>query len=251
MGFTMTNKVDVLIPARKGSVGLPGKNTRTLIDRPLIRHSVACAQRLNDINRIFVSTDDPGLASDALEWGAYVPELRPESLASGRTPMSDVIRYAVSILEESGDSNAEFLLLLDPTSPLRDSSAIDLAVEALSGLTELDGVVSVSIPTFNPLWVGVERNAEGLIRRHPITPKVYTRRQDVPVFWRINGGFYLWRMSFARGIEADWLDRGKFLGWETPEILSHSIDTIEDLQVVEALILAGVVSLPWMSDSVE
>lgn len=242
----MQGDVDVLIPARAGSVGLPGKNRLRLGDRSLFLHSVACAHGLEQIRRVFVSTDDPLLAREALDAGAFVPELRPSHLATGDTPMADVIRYSLGPLEgEEGDS-ADFLLLLDPTSPLRDPAEIDSALSRLRTRPQLDGVVSVSIPSFNPLWVGVALGKTGLVERHPMMSGVYTRRQDVPAYWRINGSFYAWRMSFARVIGPDWMDHGSFLGVETPELRSHSIDTLADLQLVEALLESGAVVLPWM-----
>ena len=244
----MTPDMDVLIPARRGSVGLPGKNTRVLVDRPLALHSIACAQRLSNVRHILVSTDDPLLAEQARDAGAYVPSLRPDELATSDTPMADVIRHAMTVLDDSAGRATSFLLLLDPTSPLRDPQLIDEAARLLRAADDADGAVSISVPSFNPLWVGVELGANDRIRRHPSTPQVFTRRQDVPGYWRINGNFYIWRSDFARRIEGDWLDRGTFIGVETPEILSHSIDTLDDFRLVEALVTSDVVPVPWLGE---
>ncbi len=78
----MRNNVDVLIPARAGSVGLPGKNRINLVDRSLFLHSVACALRIDGVKRVLVSTDDSDLATEAISAGAFVPELRPSHLAT-------------------------------------------------------------------------------------------------------------------------------------------------------------------------
>ena len=242
----MTPDIDALIPARRGSVGLPGKNTRVLVDRPLALHSVACAKRIAGIRHIFVSTDDPWLAEEAQLTGAYVPLLRPDELAAETTPMADVVRHALTVLDQAPGPATSQVLLLDPTSPLRDPSLIVQAVDLLRADPDADGVVSVSVPSFNPLWVGVELTQDGHIRRHPAAPQAYTRRQEVPGYWRINGNFYLWRNDFARRMRGDWLDQGTFIGVETPEILSHSIDTLDDFRVVEALVTSGVVTLPWL-----
>lgn len=244
----MIPDIDVLIPARRGSVGLPGKNTRVLIDRPLALHSVACAWRIAGVRHIFVSTDDPWLAQEARTKGAYVPSLRPDEIATGTTPMADVVRHALTILDQAPGPSTSKVLLLDPTSPLRRPSLIAQAADRLRADPDADGVVSVSVPSFNPLWVGVELAEQGQIRRHPAAPQAYTRRQDVPGYWRINGNFYLWRSDFARRMQGDWLDQGTFIGMETPEILSHSIDTLEDFRVVEALVSSGVVSVPWLGE---
>ena len=246
MGGRVTPDIDVLIPARQGSVGLPGKNKRVLIDRPLALHSIACAQRLSGIRHVLFSTDDPWLAEQARKAGAYVPALRPSELATSTAPMADVIRHAMTLLDVASGYSTKYLLLLDPTSPLRDPQLIDDAAKQLREANYLDGAVSISSPSFNPLWVGVEVTKSKRIRRHIATPQVFTRRQDVPGYWRINGSFYLWRNEFARRMGDDWLDRGDFMGIETPEILSHSIDTLGDFQLVEALLATELVSMPWL-----
>ena len=247
----MRNNIDVLIPARAGSVGLPGKNRINLVDRSLFLHSVACAIRIDGVKRVFVSTDDSDLADEAISAGAFVPELRPAHLSANDTPMVDVIQYAAGLLQDKGTGSEDFLLLLDPTSPLRDSVAINSAFDQIGKAPELDGFVSVSVPSFNPLWVGVILREDGSVRRHPAMPGVFSRRQDVPEYWRINGSFYAWRIGYAGVIEPDWLDRGTFLGIETPELMSHSIDTMEDFKLVEALLTSQTVSLSWMENSSE
>lgn len=245
----MTVDIDVLIPARQGSAGLPGKNKRVLVDRPLALHSIACAQRLSGIRHILFSTDDPQLAEQAREAGAYVPSLRPIEYALSSTPMSEVIRHAMTVLDAAPGAATDFLLLLDPTSPLRDPLLIDDAAQQLRASSDSDGVVSISEPSFNPLWVGVELRKDNKIQRHSSTPRVFSRRQDVPEFWRINGSFYLWRNQFARIMDSDWLDRGDFFGVVTPEILSHSIDTFDDFRLVEVLINSELVSIPWLENA--
>lgn len=242
----MTVDIDVVIPARKGSVGLPGKNRRVLVDRPLVLHSIACAQMIARVRHILVSTDDPWLMERAQAAGAYVPSLRPDDLSTGSTPMTDVVRHALELLDEAPGSVASQLLLLDPTSPVRDPGLIEQAASRLRADPDVDGAIAISVPSFNPLWVGVELGLDGLIRRHPSAPHSYARRQDVPDFWRINGSFYLWRKDFARPMQVDWLDHGTFIGVETPEISSHSIDTLEDFRLVEVLVATGVVTLPWL-----
>jgi len=154
----------------------------------------------------------------------------------------------MKVLDGSAGSATSFLLLLDPTSPLRDPRLINEAGRLLREADDAHGAVSISVPSFNPLWVGVELGSNDRIRRHPSTPQVFARRQDVPGYWRINGNFYLWRNDFARRMERDWLDRGALIGVEIPEILSHSIDTLNDVRLVEALVTSNVVHVPWLGD---
>jgi CMP-N,N'-diacetyllegionaminic acid synthase len=235
-----------LIPARAGSVGLPGKNRRMLAGMPMFMHSVECARRVPSVRSILVSTDDVELASLATEAGVPVPEMRPAELSTGTTPMADVVRYAVDRQARAGESDDAFLLLLDPTSPCREPSVIEESIDRLRADPTLDGVVSVSVPVFNPLWVGVTVDGTGRIGPHPLLQETYVRRQDVPEYWRINGSFYVWRMDYARSLTPDWTRTGRILAAVTPELLSHSIDTEEDALLVEALLDSGVVRLDWL-----
>lgn len=236
-----------LIPARAGSVGLPGKNRRVLVDRPLAMHSVACARLIPSVQSILLSTDDVVLADLAREQDVWIPELRPSALARDSTPMADVIRYAIDLQDRQGQSGISYLLLLDPTSPCRDPRAIESAIARLREDPTLDGAVSVSRPSFNPLWVGVTVTDAGQLNPHPMLRETYTRRQDVPDYWRINGSFYVWRVDYARSIGVHWPREGRFQAEPMADLMSHSIDTLEDFMLVEALLSTGTLSLPWMN----
>ena len=236
-----------LIPARAGSKGLPGKNVRTLLDRPLIAHSFAVAQMIQSVGLVHVSSDDPRVVAASLEAGINVGSLRPQELSTDETPMSAVIRYeAERLLDEGLATYSDLLLLLDPTSPIRYPTEIQSALDCLLTTPEAHGIVSVSAPSFNPLWVGVQLSEDQRLIRHPQTLSGYVRRQDVPPYWRINGSFYAWRFRHALELPDNWIDTGFNLGWETSDVASHSIDTIDDFRLVEALLTSGIVHLPWL-----
>jgi len=244
---TSGSQTVALIPARAGSKGLVGKNVRNLIDRPLIAHSFAVANLIPRVSLIRVSTDDARVVAASLEAGIVVGALRPQELATDDASMSSVIRYeAERLLSEGLATSSDLLLLLDPTSPLRSPIDIQLALECLHATPQADGIVSVSVPSFNPLWVGVQLSEDQRMVRHPQTLSGYIRRQDVPAYWRINGSFYAWRFDKAAELPDNWIDTGLNLGWETSEITSHSIDTMDDFRLVEALLTSGTVKLPWL-----
>ena len=98
-----------LVPARGGSKGLPGKNARVMVDRPLIAHSVSFALSLPSVSRVVVSSDDPALVRIALDFGAESPELRPEHLAGDSTPMASVIRHVADLLDQTPDAQRRFM----------------------------------------------------------------------------------------------------------------------------------------------
>ncbi|MFJ5698142.1 cytidylyltransferase domain-containing protein [Arthrobacter sp. NPDC093139] len=238
-------RVLAVIPARGGSKGLPGKNIRPLMGKPLLAHSVALAALLGDSVRCIVSTDDEAIAEAARAAGAEVPFLRPAELASDTAPMSVVLRHALAAMEEIDSVAYDMVLLLDPTSPTRTPERVREAIDTLVATPELDGVVAVSEPFFNPTWVGVRPEADGpgLVRYFEEGTGV-VRRQDVPRYMRINGSFYVWRADFIRRLETSWFDEGRHGFVEIPETHAFSIDDEHEFRLVEAVVGAGLAPLP-------
>ena len=130
-----------LIPARGGSKGLPNKNIKLLNGKPLIAYTIEAALQAKEISRIIVSTDYENIKEVALEYGAEVPFLRPDSLATDSSSSLDVFRYTINRLEEEGNIVINNFVVLQPTSPLRTSKHID---EAISLFREKEAKAVVS-----------------------------------------------------------------------------------------------------------
>ncbi|MCU1536257.1 MAG: acylneuraminate cytidylyltransferase [Humibacillus sp.] len=241
-------RVLAVIPARGGSKGLPGKNVRPLAGLPLIAHSIRAAALTSEITRCVVTTDAPEIAEVARAHGGDVPFLRPSELAADDTPMAPVVRHALEWVEDDEGRTYDAVLLLDPTSPARLPAQLADAIRRLTSTPDLDGVVSVSEPTFNPVWVGVRQDATraGALARFTDSGAGVTRRQDVDRFLRINGNFYVWRAGFVRRLEASWFDEGTHAGAEIPEAQAFSIDDDYEFRLIEALVAAGLLHLPWL-----
>lgn len=242
------NRILGLIPARGGSKGLPGKNIRELAGLPLIAHSVRAAALVPQITRCIVSTDSAQIAQVAREHGADVPWLRPAELARDDTPMAPVLTHALAAVEEQEGERYDALVLLDPTSPSRVPAQLSSAIEQLAQRPELDGVIAVSEPTFQPTWVGVRTDEGGVAHRYYAQGTGVTRRQDVPVYQRINGNFYVWRADFVRRLQGSWFDEGTHGVVEIPEAQAFSIDDDYEFRLIEALVGAGLLSLPWLKE---
>lgn len=244
-------RVLAVVPARGGSKGLPGKNVRPLAGLPLIAHSLRAAAAMRTVTRCVVSTDDPEIARVARENGGDVPWLRPVELATDSTPMAPVLRHALAAVEEEG-LPFDAVVLLDPTSPARMPAEVDAAVEQLLGTPELDGVIAVSQPSFNPLWVGVRPCPEepGVLERYFPEGAGVTRRQDVAPYFRINGAFYVWTADFVRRLEASWFDEGRHGMVEIPESRAFAVDYLEEFEDLEAAIERGRLALPWLAEPV-
>lgn len=228
-----------VIPARGGSKGLPRKNLRPLAGLPLIGHSIKLAELCPEIGRTVVSTDDEEIAAVARELGAEVLR-RPAELARDETPMLPVLRHAL----EAAGGGYEFLLLLDPTAPIRLPEDVAAAHARLLRSPGADGVVSVSEPEFSPIWQCVVER-DGLMEHLVSDGARYERRQDVPRVLRINGAVYIWRTEFLRREPEHWL-RGRHVLYETPAARALDIDEEWELERCEALLRAGVIRLPWL-----
>lgn len=230
-----------LIPARGGSKGLPGKNVRRLAGLPLLEHSVRLAALCPEIGHAVVSTDSADIAEVARAAGAEVLD-RPAELAQDDTPMLPVLRHALDALDP--ERRFETLLLLDPTSPGRLPEDVARAHELLTAHPEADGVISVSVPSFNPIWHAVVERG-GFVESLFAEARAYGRRQDVPRVLRINAALYLFRTPFLRAARETWLD-GRHLALEIPELRAFHIDTEADFRLCELAVEAGLVRLPWI-----
>jgi CMP-N-acetylneuraminic acid synthetase len=230
-----------VIPARGGSKGLPGKNLRLLAGRTLLEHAVRFAQACDCVGRIVVSTDSEEIAAAARAAGADVPFIRPAELAGDETPMWPVLVHALDQVDALGEE-WEFLLLCDPTAPARSPADVAAALERLRADPDADGIVSVAQPGFNVVWQSVVEEDGYMV--HLVRAGAYlTRRQDAQLVYYVDGSFYLWRTAFVRGGHDSWFD-GRTLMLVVDS--SGSIDTVEDLCRIDALVDSGAVALPWL-----
>ena len=130
-----------LIPARGGSKALPHKNIRQFAGKPLIAWTIETALACPMLDRTIVSTDDPEIADVSRHWGAEVPFLRPAELARDDTPGIEPVLHAVRWLGENEGYRPDYVMVLQPTSPLRTTEDIEAAIQ-LARDRQADGVVS-------------------------------------------------------------------------------------------------------------
>lgn len=230
------NRVIAIITARGGSKGLPKKNIAILAGKPLMAWSIEQAKQSRYINRIIVSTDDTEIAGIAEKYGAEVPFIRPKELAEDTTPTIDVLMHALNWLEARNE-NYDLLVLLEPTSPLRDVEDIDKCVEKLTSNPKAESIVSVAKlegthPDFN-----VVTNEEGFIRRGGNTVRSgYKRRQDVSDIYFLEGSVYASKIDALKQ-KRDFVHE-LTLAYAVPRYKSHEVDELCDLICIEALMKA-------------
>ena len=178
-----------IIPARGGSKELPGKNIKDLCGKPLIAWTIEQAKSCGDIDRVVVSTDDKNIAKVAKKYGAEVPFIRPAELANDTASTIDVIFHTVDWLKKHQNDQSEYIMLLQPTSPLRTREDIDGAMRVLKD-KDARAVVSVCEADHHPWWSNTLPESDNM--KDFIRPDILNkRRQDLPVFYRLNGAIYL------------------------------------------------------------
>jgi CMP-N,N'-diacetyllegionaminic acid synthase len=127
-----------VIPARGGSKGVPGKNIKHLAGKPLIAWTLEAAKHSKLLTRTIVSTDDENIASVAREYGGEVPFLRPKELAQDLSTDVEFLEHALQTLRSQEGYEADIVVRLPPTSPLRTAEDIDRGIQTLLDDTEAD-----------------------------------------------------------------------------------------------------------------
>lgn len=239
-----------VIPARSGSKSIPNKNIRRFAGHPLIAHTIQFAQSCPEISRCVISTDSSEIARVARDYQGDVPFIRPQQLAQDDTPMWPVLQHALAKVEAQEKRSYDLLLLLDPTSPAREQSDVQVAISRLVACRSAHGIVGVSRPDFNPMWNCVVEK-EGWMADMFQGGGVYSRRQDVPTIYRVNGSLYCWKTQFVRESDGNWRENGNHLMHEVPESRAMSFDTEDEFIRAEHLVQAGFICLPWLESELK
>jgi CMP-N,N'-diacetyllegionaminic acid synthase len=225
-------KILGLIVARGGSKGLPRKNILPLNGQPLIGWSIKQALASKYLDKVIVSTDDDEIADISKQYGAAVPFRRPAQLATDGAKTLDVIIHALNFLEDQGQSY-DYLVLLEPTSPLRESEDIDKCLEILENNRTARAIVSVAKlesghPDFN---VTIDQGT-GLIRKIDGTTNFKViRRQDLKDVFFFDGTIYVSDVQTL--LEKETFYHELTLAYIVPKWKSFEIDDIYDFWAIE------------------
>ena len=217
----------VVIPARGGSKGLPGKNIRMLCGKPLIAYSIDVARAITSDENICVSTDDSHIIEVVEKYGLKVPFVRPAEYASDAATTNDVLLHAVDYYEKQGKHYAK-LLLLQPTSPLRKVEEVREAICLYRN--DIDMVVSVT-KSHAPA-VLCNDNREGFVEL--VYNKSAQGRQSLPAFYEFNGAIYVINIEALKQKGLAGFD--KRIKYVMPKETSIDIDDIYDFMLVENIL---------------
>lgn len=222
----------VLICARGGSKGLPGKNIKILAGKPLIAHSIEAAKKISSVNRIIVSTDSETIADVAREYGAEVPFVRPTNLSGDNVSEWAVWQHALGWMGQYDVCPASFLVL-PPTAPLRQPIDIENALNLFKA-SEADGVLCATDAHRHPCFNMVASDASGRCRVAIDNGKKTYRRQDVEKLFDVTTVCYVLRSAYV--LDNNHLFDGKIFMQHVPRERSIDIDTQFDFDIAEFLI---------------
>ena len=221
-----------IIPARKGSKGLPGKNIKDLIGKPMLAYSVEEALKSKYISEVVISTDCKEIQEVALKFGAKSPFLRPKHLATDNAKAIDNYIYVIDRLNKEFGYDVNDFVVLQPTSPLRKVEDIDGSIELFKS-KNADSVISYT-EEHHPIEWHKYITDEGKFQN--IFEERLMNRQEIKKSYFPNGAVFVFDYKFIK--------QGKYFSdnsyaYIMPRFRSVDVDTIEDFKYIEFLMEGG------------
>jgi CMP-N,N'-diacetyllegionaminic acid synthase len=227
----MKHKVLAIIPARGGSKGVPRKNIKKLAGKPLIAWTIEEAKNSKYITKLILSSENEEIIKVAKEYGCEVPFVRPMELAKDDTPGIEPVLHA---LQQCPDF--EYVVLLQPTSPLRTFEDIDGCISFLIE-NNADFCVSVTESEQSPYWMYTVENGKLKPLIDHNHNQVISRRQELPKCYALNGAVYVAKVdSLMR--EKSFLTP-QTMSYVMPTDRSYDIDTLLDFKICEIIMQKG------------
>ncbi len=216
------------IPARGGSKGIPRKNLLRIEGETIVERAIRLARESGRVDRVLVTTDDPEIYELAKLHDAAPPSLRPPHLA---TDLATTIDAVIHLIDDA-DVEDGYVLLLQPTSPLRTASDLDRLCKLFEANPEALAIASVvrhDAPHPNKIMTIDGGYLRSYLGTNPSVP-----RQSLPVVHAINGAFYLVPRQIV--MEQRTFLPERTLPFEMPVERSVNVDGPMDLLLLEALL---------------
>ena len=218
-----------IIPARGGSKGIPSKNIVHLGGKPIIAYSIDAAKKSKFISRIVVSTDSDVISKIAKKFGAETPFIRPKKLSSDTTSTNDVIKHTLDYFKKNESYVPDIVVLLQPTSPLRNFDVIDKSIRKLKRekpdiILEVSKIQSHPFRSFLPDGKFLRPFKKNFLEFHQrqLFPKFYYPTGDLYVFWSNN----FKKFKNIYGPKIQYIEKSE-------DEISHDINNLFDLFICE------------------
>ena len=220
-------KINSIIPARGGSKGLPKKNILELAGKPLIAWTIESSLKSKYISKTIVSSDCDEILNISSKYGSEILK-RPDELARDTTPTEPVVEHILQNIKDLG--NYSYLVLLQPTSPLRDEKDIDEAISKL--IQEKDATALISVKEIdNKILKAFKINNNGYLEGISNNKYPFMRRQDLPKVFMPNGAIYI--ISINEFLKTKRLFSDNAISYLMNEEKSLDIDTIDDFEKIK------------------
>jgi len=229
---TKSAKFVAIIPARGGSKRFPKKNIHELHGQPLISYPIKAAKNAELVDRVIVSTDDGEIAEIAKQFGAEVPFLRPDHLATDQSPTINTVRHAITELKKK-NYDFDYIVLIQPTSPLIEvidiNNAIDLVIK-----NNADSVVAVApVNNLNHPHNIRKIKKNGIIKfwRSRLHYQFIHKPKEKPKFYHAGG---LWISKVDVVMKENRLEGKRNYPLVISKLAALDIDYEEDLKLIES-----------------
>ena len=219
------------ICCRGGSKGVPGKNIRPLLGKPLIEYTIEAGLKSTMIDELIVSTDSEEIASIARSAGAKVPFLRPSQLATDTANKWDVFRHLCESWESINNKTIDYLVDLDVTVPLKTEQDIDEVICMALSYPDTDVVITGYDPERNPYFNMMEVTTDGTSKIVKRSEKPIVRRQDAPKVYSLTPAAFVIKRSAIFNL-THW-SQGKCRVYPMDRYRAIDIDTEFDFELVE------------------
>ena len=220
------------ICARGGSKGVPNKNIRQMVGKPLIGHSILQAQSSGLFEAIAVSSDSMKILDISKKFGVDYSIFRPRELASDSAPKLPAIQHCFNEVETLSGKNFDVIVDLDVTSPLRITKDIEGAVRLLEEKS-VSNVITGCPARRSPYFNLVERDEDGYVHLSKTPEQTIVRRQDAPECFDMNASIYVWKREGLIGSES--IFNADTLLFVMPEERSIDVDHEWEFEYVEFL----------------
>lgn len=226
-------KILAVIPARNNSKGLAGKNIKKLCGKPLVAWTIDAALNSAYLDEIVVSTDSEIIANIARKYGANVPFIRPPELATDSATSFSVIDHCIEYFKQQLGIYYDYIVLLEPTSPLREVTDIDDALKVLMSSNAKSIVGVCKTESQNPSFL-YSIDLDGILSPCLDDTKSNLRRQDINAVYYLEGTIYISEVDYL--IKKMGFYHDKTMGYCVPKWKSFEVDDIVDWCCVEAML---------------
>lgn len=225
-------KILAVVTARGGSKGLPGKNVLDLNGKPLIAWTIEHIHKSTLLDRTFISTDSREIALVCEKCGITVSELRPDRLAEDTSSSMDVLAYTIDLLESRGELY-DYLLLLEPTSPLRKDDDIDKMIILAVEHPEADGVISLGRVHMEHPSIIKKVTGDGYIVSYVEDGRYFYQRQLEDAAYFPYGVGYLVKVDRFKETHSIYME--KMMPYFIERWQNYEVDDIYDFKCIETI----------------